>query len=145
MTPAIILKRPSQSYEILLIRINQEAPISEQEACPSDLLSSGRVTLMKRLMCNHWLKAMQLTWIDRVPCGKEKRTKMSQLINVISLWHTLINVIQGSMVADQAKEHNEKVFHIYSVRGLSSPWSSTIILISAWVTLTLLLHPPSPK
>lgn len=46
-------QRPCQNYEILLIRINQDVPIIEQEAFPSNLLSWGHVTLMKRLMCNH--------------------------------------------------------------------------------------------
>lgn len=39
-------QRLRQNYEILLIRINQGVPISEQEAFPSDLLSWGHVTLM---------------------------------------------------------------------------------------------------
>lgn len=46
-------QRLRQNYEILLIRINQDVPISEQEAFPSNLLSWGHVALMKRLMCNH--------------------------------------------------------------------------------------------
>lgn len=40
-------QRLHQNYEILLIWINQDVPISEQEAFPSNLLIWGHVTLMK--------------------------------------------------------------------------------------------------
>lgn len=46
-------QRLCRNYEVVLVRINQDVPISEQEAFPSNLLSSGHVTLMKQLMCYH--------------------------------------------------------------------------------------------
>lgn len=48
-----------------------------------------------------------------MPWGKEDRTEMSQLVNTILLWHTLINVIQGSMGADQQKSPNSSFFFLY--------------------------------
>lgn len=96
-------------------RINQDVAISEQEAFPSNLLSQGHVPLMKPLTCNHWLEAMQITGMDRGPCGEEGRTRMSQLINAIWLWHTLINVIHWSMDADQAKKAQIAGFFVWGI------------------------------